>query len=417
MMYGTREKNAIYSASVVPPSLTGFWGLSGLALFVVGYRLFQLSLSKSNAAIVALFFVIVPMAICELGSRRIQLRESTELDFGRKSRASLARCFSKFVGLALCFLGLAFVYWLLPEYSGRFYQHFFDTLLICAPYALVVGFVYLVWLDARMTDPYDGYWQLGQIALGNHRGRDAKKLREVLAGWAVKGFFLPLMFVYFHEDIWWLLHVQPSANASQAFSILYRGIYAVDVTFATVGYLMTFRLFDAHIRSVEPSGLGWLSALACYQPFWGLVGRQYLRYDDGTMWGQLLAPWPMLSALCGTLIIVLCAIYLWATLSFGLRFSNLTNRGILTHGPYAWVKHPAYISKNLSWWLMNLPFVSRESFSAIRQSLRLVMVNGIYALRAYTEERHLRSDPGYLEYEAGLRRRGLWARIRTAPTP
>lgn len=36
------------------------------------------------------------------------------------------------------------------------------------------------------------------------------------------------------------------------------------------------------------------------------------------------------------------AIYAWATIMFGGRFSNLTHRGIITNGPYPWTKHPAY---------------------------------------------------------------------------
>ena len=45
-------------------------------------------------------------------------------------------------------------------------------------------------------------------------------------------------------------------------------------------------------------------------------------------------------------------------MAFGFRFSNLTHRGILTHGPYAWTKHPAYLSKNLFWWFAVLPFLA-----------------------------------------------------------
>ena len=47
--------------------------------------------------------------------------------------------------------------------------------------------------------------------------------------------------------------------------------------------------------------------------------------------------------------------------TIGPRFSNLTHRGILTHGPYAWSKHPAYLSKNLFWWLSSLPFLATNA--------------------------------------------------------
>ena len=59
----------------------------------------------------------------------------------------------------------------------------------------------------------------------------------------------------------------------------------------------------------------------------------------------------------GAMLVLLTGIYAWATVAFGLRFSNLTHRGILTHGPYAWTKHPAYLSKNAYWWLATMPFL------------------------------------------------------------
>jgi hypothetical protein len=67
----------------------------------------------------------------------------------------------------------------------------------------------------------------------------------------------------------------------------------------------------------------------------------------------------------GAWLVLLTGIYAWATVAFGFRFSNLTHRGILTHGPYAWTKHPAYVSKNLFWWCAVLPFLSvgRQAWS------------------------------------------------------
>ncbi|MGJ3628557.1 DUF1295 domain-containing protein [Sphingomonas sp. MMS24-JH45] len=41
--------------------------------------------------------------------------------------------------------------------------------------------------------------------------------------------------------------------------------------------------------------------------------------------------------------------------------SNLTHRGILTHGAYGWTRHPAYLSKNLFWWISTVPILSTGS--------------------------------------------------------
>jgi hypothetical protein len=85
--------------------------------------------------------------------------------------------------------------------------------------------------------------------------------------------------------------------------------------------------------------------------------------------------------------------------TFGCRFSNLTHRGILTNGPFALTKHPHYLFKNISWWLVVVPFISKTSFlDSVRACLMLAMFNFIYFMRARTEERHLSRDPAYVAY-------------------
>jgi protein-S-isoprenylcysteine O-methyltransferase Ste14 len=105
-------------------------------------------------------------------------------------------------------------------------------------------------------------------------------------------------------------------------------------------------------------------------------------------------------------LVALTAIYAWATVAFGLRFSNLTHRGILTHGPYRWTKHPAYVSKNIFWWLSTTPFlVSNGSLTdMVRNTVILAVVSGVYYWRARTEERHLGADPAYRDYAAWMER-------------
>jgi len=93
---------------------------------------------------------------------------------------------------------------------------------------------------------------------------------------------------------------------------------------------------------------------------------------------------------------------------FGCRFSNLTHRGILTNGPYRLSKHPAYLSKNLSYWLIAVPFISTTgSADALRGCLMLGLVNVIYFLRARTEERHLSRDPAYVAYALWINEHGV----------
>jgi protein-S-isoprenylcysteine O-methyltransferase Ste14 len=107
-------------------------------------------------------------------------------------------------------------------------------------------------------------------------------------------------------------------------------------------------------------------------------------------------------------ILALEGIYLLATFAFGVRFSNLTHRGILTGGPYRFTKHPAYVAKNLSWWLITLPFIPNHGWvDAIKSTLGLAGVSFIYYMRARTEERHLSRDPTYVRYALWMNEHGV----------
>jgi steroid 5-alpha reductase family enzyme len=109
----------------------------------------------------------------------------------------------------------------------------------------------------------------------------------------------------------------------------------------------------------------------------------------------------------GALLVFLTAIYSWATVAFGLRFSNLTYRGVLTNGPYAFTRHPAYVSKNLFWWCATMPFIatSGSMVDAVRNTALLALVSLVYYWRAKTEEKHLLGeDPKYAAYSAWMLR-------------
>jgi hypothetical protein len=82
-------------------------------------------------------------------------------------------------------------------------------------------------------------------------------------------------------------------------------------------------------------------------------------------------------------------------------------QGIITSGPYAITRHPAYVFKNISWWLIAVPWVTTHdsALDAARRCLRLAGVNGIYYLRARTEEAHLLQDPVYVDYYNAIQRR------------
>jgi protein-S-isoprenylcysteine O-methyltransferase Ste14 len=139
---------------------------------------------------------------------------------------------------------------------------------------------------------------------------------------------------------------------------------------------------------VEPTILGWAVALICYPPFNGLLTKYMPWYaNDYVIFFN-----NALTFIIRIIILLLLGIYLSATFALGTRCSNLTNRGIVSRGPYKFIRHPAYIGKNLAWWITIIPVMSVPAF------LSMSMWSIVYHLRSITEERHLMKDPDYQLY-------------------
>jgi isoprenylcysteine carboxyl methyltransferase (ICMT) family protein YpbQ len=329
---------------------------------------------------------------------------------------SLTRVALRLYGLAATLALVALAYWLFPEYHGDFYLPYWQLLRLLAP-CLVLVPPYLVWADRRTREEHDELLEFGLLLSGRQRNLDGALLRRHALGWTVKAFFLPLMAVYLSQEINFLYGIVRTLNlyAFTRYDAWYHLCFAIDLLFCVVGYIATLRLFDSQIRSVEPTLLGWLVALVCYQPFYSVLGSAYLQYEGAVNFSGWLAGSPLLRDALGVVIICLSLLYALATVAFGLRFSNLTHRGIITNGPYRYSKHPAYLTKNLSWWLISVPFALDGGWvAALRHCLLLLLLNGIYYLRARTEERHLSRDPVYVAYAEWMNEHGVLAPLGRA---
>ena len=228
---------------------------------------------------------------------------------------------------------------------------------------------------------------LGRLLGGKRQDVDSAAMGLHVLGWVVKGFYLPYMFSYLAWNIGELTVTRPIINSfSDFYDTTWSLVWVIDAAFVSVGYLCTLRLFDTQIRSVEPTVFGWLVCLVVYSPFWPGIRSAFFEYEGlGIVhWGGWLRGTPPAHVAWGVAILALMAIFTWTNLTFGLRFSNLTHRGILTSGPYRWTKHPHYVSKNLSWWLICVPFINSEGpGAAFRACCLLLAVNVIYFLRLH----------------------------------
>jgi len=405
-----------------PTSVThGFVAAAGFATYVVAfwvvYQTQPFGIEILPSAVAIIVATTVAMFVLELGWLKVHRRASTGLDFSRDD-PSWARTLTKLVGLVATIGCVGLAYWLFPEYHGQLYRSYLTLLLwIVVPW-VVAAIPYFHWVDRRMRAPCDGYWHMGMLALLQWHRIDRAVLTQHALAWTIKGFFMALMFGGMCYELKALLLTDLSRLDRFAgwYDVAYKFIFFVDVGIAALGYTMSFRVTDTHIRSAEPTLLGWVVALVCYEPFWSLIGAHYLAYNTGPSWNAWLWNYPTLTAIWGTGILALSGIYVWSTVIFGARFSNLTHRGIITNGPYRWSKHPAYISKNLTWWMMSLPFLpAGEPGDWLRHTLLLLGLNFIYLMRAKTEEWHLARDPAYVQYAAWMEQHGLLQALRRIP--
>jgi protein-S-isoprenylcysteine O-methyltransferase Ste14 len=404
------------NASLIrPASAASIWLTSASALMLVGVLLWMTSsgFDAMTVMIGCLVAMAAPVAAVDLLWNKVYRRPSAGLDGAGTEplAARLPRVAVKLLGLWLTLAAVTVIYWVFPEYGGDFYDPFYNLMALVAPAFALGSIPYFFYVDRRMKDPYDGYWLTGQLLSGHvpERADDRAKLKHHALGWIIKAFFLPLMTVFLFGNIQWMSeHSMTQALSPDAFGWWLRLAFFIDVAYATIGYLLTLRLLDTHIRSANPLLLGWVVAIVCYPPFWNLLEGQYLRYAGAETWETWLAGSPLLYALWGGVLLALIFVYSWSTVAFGLRFSNLTHRGIITNGPYALSKHPAYISKNLFWWLSAMPFVTSNGWEfAVKGCVLLAMVNAIYFVRARTEERHLSQDPVYAAYAEWIRVHGV----------
>jgi protein-S-isoprenylcysteine O-methyltransferase Ste14 len=417
-----------------PPSDVSPWvglaGLTGLLAWLLICRNWpavadmfgipgpRLPLSGPYAALITLLFSGIPMVLVSLLVDKVHLRPSTGIDWKnpRPIREIIDISIVKLAGLWATWALIAFIYGVARYYwSGR-YLFAMEVLGASAVPLFLLSIPYVLWLDRVLINPRDGAWHFGAMLIR----REAYDINEVwhhLRAWAVKGFFCAFMISILPPGFESIVKLDLSSVADNPIKIANWGaelLFVIDVQIAMVGYLVTLKPFDAHIRTANPHLAAWVAALMCYPPFILMGDGGPLNYHqnlgDWSTWfaGHTLVLW-----VWGSLLVFLTAIYAWATVAFGLRFSNLTYRGVLTNGPYAYTRHPAYLSKNLYWWCASLPFLATTGsvVDAVRNTALLAVVSGVYYWRAKTEERHLSAeDPKYVAYSAWMKQNALITR-------
>lgn len=417
-----REGQAIAQAARVerPPSaVPATTGLLGVAGFTLGVWLsIVVDLPATQRAALVIVMTALPMVVFEWrrcgGGRSGQRRDQAVtvgplLSVGRGAyvlRMSLGAVASVAPFLA---------FHLVLRLVDRGHE---PALLVALAYGALA--VVAVTATSLATSPEkragDCTFQLGSWLLREQDAPRTQQTGDHFRTWALKLFFVPFMLVSWNAEF--RAFENTAARILEAPSwvgsvfVGHRLVFLLDLTVGLIGYVLTFRVLGSEIRSANPLREAWLFCLICYPPFFGPLRSSILDYSTGgALWHEHFSQSAIVYA-WGAGILFLEIVYVWATIAFGIRFSNLTHRGILTNGPYRFVKHPAYLAKNVSWWLWYLPFVPARGFeAALLDCAQLAAVNWIYYMRAKTEEEHLREDAVYRQYEAWIRKRSLIARL------
>jgi protein-S-isoprenylcysteine O-methyltransferase Ste14 len=409
--------------NVTRPKSASHFGYNLVALGVVlvaAYLVRTHAIKPKDEVMFMVGAVAIPVLFFDIVFLKVHRRPSTGIDWDRQWSFNPARVLTKLLGFALSVGPFLLGYWVFPEYPSHETYPFFRLLYANWIPIVVAVPLYFAVIDGQLKEPEDAYWQLGRLAIG--RWRDVKNkwtIANHYRGWLVKAFFFPFMFLWMSNSTHNVLTYDLSAASwsnLRAYNFLYDFIFFIDLIFCTVGYALSLRPIDTHIRTAEPTMLGWAAALFCYPPFYNLMERSYVSYG-GNSFENWLSGYPTLRWVWAGVILALITIYSLATVAFGVRFSNLTHRGILTDGPYRLTKHPAYVTKNISWWLVSIPFMSFDGHweNAVKHSIALGIINFIYFMRARTEERHLSRDPVYVQYALWMNEHGVLRFLNAIP--
>jgi hypothetical protein len=342
------------------------------------------------------------------------------------STAVLSRQFFKHAALSVLGIyvgfGVTLLAWFtISEYQNAYYVPFFQALPLFIVGTIVLGALAVFAAEYFLGGSAHGGYQLGLLLLGRRREVDWRIMRDDLMTWFVRGFFLPLNF----SSTVLLIDAIRGRELSLLSGPWYQSEFYIIVMMnmviaaaVTPGYIFGWRLIRTHTTAVSYRAFDWMVTLACYLPF-GLAISRWISYVPNSPSPEWMDPWvvhlesaPALMFLIGGIILCMQLIHLWGEAQFGLRSSNLSNRGIITTGAYRFTKHPVYVAKCVGWFFVWMPFVSGIS---LLDNLRLTVLFGatcaLYLARALAEERLLSNDPVYVAYARWIDEHGIFRRL------
>ncbi len=237
-------------------SAVGLVGLAGLLLWTAAARAW--GMAGPLAALTALVACAGPMVIWSLLVDKVHLSPSTGIDWDRPPRPraeTIDISIAKLVGLWAIWGVIGCLYCIGRWYWRDPYLFSMQVFTLLALPLVVLSIPYVLWIDRRLAEPKDGAWHFGQLLIGRPADVEREQLFDFLRGWAIKGFFLAFMLAIVPGN--WAGTVQAEtdwilADPVNLMRFLITAMFMIDVTMAALGYALTLKVLDAHIRSANP---------------------------------------------------------------------------------------------------------------------------------------------------------------------
>ena len=419
------------SSQLPPPSASSFLiNVFGGVCYIFSVRIalhFYPDMGIISLSCLALVSALVPIILCEVLILKVHQRPHVGLiKPGPPDRERLSL---KLLGYYGSIAFVMFLYAIIPMYSADpFYQASFAFMLPLLLIYIFVGWIYMTEFDTRFKYPYDAYWHVGNLLAGRFENCDRSVLFSHLRSLILRAYFIPVMLAYTamntdllingHEDYVGAYFADIEGGSGlvllKFIVMAYFFLAVMDVLFAALGYLVMLRVLDSHIRSTDSTFLGWFICIVCYYPFWEVVVISTFLTDfyNNPEWHVWFEGMPVMIGIWGTLVLAGIFFESLTTLTFGIRFSNLTYRGLMSTGLFRLTKHPQYVSKMLNRFFFYVPFLSMAGFyGSFKTMMMFCALCFVYYLRAKTEENHLSRYPEYVTYAYWVNEHGMFRHL------
>ena len=397
--------NASQSLPAKPPkSLVHWWDPFLIAVVIVATYIYTYNMAFSTLELVLVLVGVLTAIMVPIEFWRSPMRKIARpaLPFGQ-TLTSAAKKSVVIILLAGCVLT---VWSLVYEYQRSEYKPLFEAMPYVLPTLPFVIFFWVLWTEWRLGPANDYVAALSDRLFHGRAITDWIDLRNSLMGWCVRGFFLPLNFtsaVFMiprfrgHEasfmDKNWVEQVQ----------FLDSIIFAMLIIAIIPGYCFSARILNTSVKKTDHSWFGWMVTLFCYPPINRGTGSGWFVYhikETSQNWVTWFGTEGTAVIITGSALLVCYFVHYWAEAIFCLRSSHLTNRGIITNGPFRICKHPVYVSKCIAWFITFLPFLTYPNviLGNITITLGSFAFCLVYIGRGWVEERLLSTDPDYVAY-------------------